>query len=388
MAMFLPLDAREMTPHVLPSSEVAASVRSRAIPPLPARASYWRWTLPIAAAIILGFGTLVSIRYIARPIGLLIVAVAIATALGPAVDALSRRMPRGLAIALLYVVLAAAAVGVAWILIPTILAQGQELVKRAPQLAEQARSWTERSDAALGIQVSVLFATAPERLSRLLVALPFRVFGVALDVLLVGFLSAYWIVGAPALKRFVLSLLPEHQRESSETTLRMIGQSMGGYVRGSAINAVIMGALAWLGLTLIGVPYALMLGTITLLLEPIPFIGPILGAVPVIVVAFLQSPSLAVIALGLYVALQQIEGQLLTPNIMRRQTDMPQTLVIFAVLAGGAIGGLLGILAAIPLVAALRVVALRVVAPAIRRGTGAAPAPPAADERHDVRAPA
>ena len=335
------------------------------------RTAYWRWTLPIAAAIVLGFGTLVSIRYIARPIGLLIVAVAIATALEPTVDALARRMRRGLAIALVYLLLAAAAAGVAWILVPTILAQGQELVRRAPQIAEQARQWTERSDAALGIQISVLFASAPERLSRLLVSLPLRVFGVALDVLLVGFLSAYWIVGAPALKRFVLSLLPEHQRASSDTTLRMIGQSMGGYVRGSAINAVIMGALAWLGLTLIGVPYALMLGTITLLLEPIPILGPILAAIPVIVVAFLQSPSLALIALGLYVALQQIEGQLLTPNIMRRQTDMPQTLVIFAVLAGGALGGLLGILAAIPLVAALRVVVVRVVAPAIRRGTGA-----------------
>ena len=377
MAVFLPLVTCKMLKHVLPSLEQALPTAQSPASPPPARAAYWRWTVPIAAAIILGFGTLVSIRYIARPIAMLIVAVAIATALEPVVDALSRRMRRGLAIALVYLLLTAAAVGVAWILIPTILAQGEELVKRAPQLAEQARRWTERSDAALGIQISVLFATAPERLSRLLVALPLRVFRVALDVLLVGFLSAYWIVGAPALKRFVLSLLPEHQRASSETTLRMIGQSMGGYVRGSAINAVIMGALAWLGLMLIGVPYALMLGTITLLLEPIPILGPILAAVPVIVVAYLQSPSLALVALGLYVALQQIEGQVLTPNIMRRQTDMPQTLVIFAVLAGGAIGGLLGILAAIPLVAALRVIVIRVVAPAIRRGTGALPAPPA-----------
>ena len=72
---------------------------------------------------------------------------------------------------------------------------------------------------------------------------------------------------------------------------------------------------------------------------------------------------------------------------MRRQTDMPQTLIIFAVLAGGVIGGLLGIFAAIPLVAALRVVAIRVVAPAIRRGTGAAPAPSPTEERGGGRPP-
>ena len=83
-------------------------------------------------------------------------------------------MPRGLAIALVYLLLAAAAAGMAWILIPTILAQRHELVRRTPQLAEQTRVWTERSDAAWGIQISALFATAPERLSRMLVALARR----------------------------------------------------------------------------------------------------------------------------------------------------------------------------------------------------------------------
>jgi predicted PurR-regulated permease PerM len=108
----------------------------------------------------------------------------------------------------------------------------------------------------------------------------------------------------------------------------------------------------------------------------VPLIGPIIVAVPVVLVAFLQSPSLALFALLLYIALQQIEGQLLTPLIMRQQTDVPQTLVIFAVVAGGAIGGLLGVLVSIPLAAALRVFALEVVVPVVRRWTGADANPP------------
>lgn len=342
------------------------------------RAMAWQATLPMAAAIVLGFGALVGVRYVARPIALLIIAVAIAEALVPVVAALSRRLPRGLAIGLVYLVLVSAAAGVLWIVVPALVAQGQELVRRAPQLAEQAREWTDRGDQALGIQLSVLFATAPQWLSGVLVRLPLQVAGGLLDVLLVGFLSAYWLVGAPALQRFALSLLPSHRREAAGGTLRAMGEAMGGYVRGAAINALVMGLLAWAGLAVIGVPYALTLGVITLLLEPIPVLGPLLAAVPVVVVAFLQSPSLALVALGLYVVLQQVEGHVLTPNIMRRQTDMPQTLVIFALLAGGAVGGLLGVLAAIPAAAGLRVLVLRVVAPAIRRATGAAPSPEAA----------
>ena len=340
------------------------------------RAMAWQATLPLAAAIVLGVGALVSVRYVARPIALLIIAVAIAEALAPVVAALSRRVPRALAIGAVYLTLVAAAAGILGIVVPTLIGQGEELVRRAPQLAEQARAWTERSDRALGIQLSTLFATAPAWLSGVVVRLPLQVAGVLLDVLLVGFLSAYWLVGAPALERFALSLLPAHRRVAATDTLRAVGQAMGGYVRGAAINAVVMGLLAWAGLAIIGVPYALTLGIITLLLEPIPFLGPLLAALPVVAVAYLQAPSLALLALGLYVVLQQVEGHVLTPNIMRRQTDMPQTLVILALLAGGAVGGLLGVLAAIPAAAGLRVLVIRVIAPALRRATGAErPAP-------------
>ena len=109
----------------------------------------------------------------------------------------------------------------------------------------------------------------------------------------------------------------------TRAVLREAGQAMGGYVRGAAINALAMGTLAYIALTLLGVNYALALSILTMLAEPIPIIGPIVAAVPVVAVALLQSPELALMALGVYVVLQQLESQLLTPNIMRSQTDMP-----------------------------------------------------------------
>ena len=330
----------------------------------------WRSTLPAAAALVLGLGLLFSVRLVARPLAYLVLAIAIAEALAPLVDRLAHRLPRSLAIAVVYLVLLALFGIIGWLTVPTIIAQGQELVARTPELIARVEQWIERGERVTGGQLAAVLAV-PSGLGPFLVSLPLRIFAAIVNVLLVVFLSIYWLVGSPALARFALSLLPEHRHAAATGVFHEMGQAMGGYVRGVAINAVVMGALAWVGFTLLGVDYALVLGMITMLGEPVPIIGPLVAGIPVIAIAFLQSPTTALVALGFYVVLQQVESQLLAPNIMRRQTDVPQTLVIFAVVAGGAIGGLLGVLVAIPLAAALRVLVMRVVVPVVRRWTGA-----------------
>lgn len=331
----------------------------------------WRATLPLAAALVLGLGTLLVIRLIARPLAFLVIAIAIAEALAPPVAWLERWMKRSVAIALVYLILVALLVLAGWLIVPALIAQGQELALRAPALMEQVQLIVRRGDRITGGQLATVLGGMGQQLIGFVASLPFWLFRTLVDVLLVGFLSIYWLIGAPALERFALSLVAERRRDTASRVIEQMGRAMGGYVRGAAINAVVMGALAWLGLALIGVNYALTLGVLTMLGEPVPIIGPVIVAIPVVLVALLQSPTTALLALGLYVVLQQVEGQLLTPNIMRGQTDVPQTLVIFAIVAGGAIGGLLGVLVSIPLAAALRVFVLQVVVPVVRRWTGA-----------------
>lgn len=331
----------------------------------------WRSTLPAAAALVLGLGTLLCIWLAARPLAFLVIAISIAEALAPPVQWLSRWMKRGIAILLVFVVLIGFIGGIGWVVVPALFDQGQQFVSRAPELIGKISALVARWDRATGGQVASLLSTWFQSLAGYLVRLPLAVFSALLNVLLIGFLALYWLIGAPALQRFVLTMLPAHRQDKATKVLSATGQAMGGYVRGSAINAVIMGALAWVGLSLIGVNYAIVLGALTMLGEPIPTIGPILVAVPVVAVALLQSPSKALYALILYTVLEQVEGQLLTPNIMRQQTDIPQTLVIFAVVAGGALGGLLGVLTSIPLAAAVHVLVLQVVVPMVRRWTGA-----------------
>jgi predicted PurR-regulated permease PerM len=119
----------------------------------------------------------------------------------------------------------------------------------------------------------------------------------------------------------------------------------------------------------------------------VPIVGPILATIPIVGIALLTSPTTALAALIFWVVLQQIETYAIMPNIMSKQADIPPLLVLLAVFAGGGIGGILGALIAIPLSGALRVFILRVIAPGIRRWTGAidgdliGPPPPASAPR-------
>lgn len=336
------------------------------------RGASWRASLPIAMGIALGAGIIILVWLMAKALALLVVAIALAEGLEPIVQWLHRRnISRNLAIVLVYLALGAVAVGVGWLIAPVLADQMQELSRRAPELIDRAQKGLARWDQVTGGKIAGALTSAVGGIAGSALRLPMLAFGALVDMALVVFLSIYWLVGAPALKRFVLSLIPSARRARADGIMKEMGEAMGGYVRGVAINAVIMGALAWLGLWLIGVNYAVVLGVLTMLGEPIPYIGPIVVAIPVIGVALMQSTTKAIFALALYTALEQFEGHILTPNIMESQTDIPQALVIFAIAAGAALGGLLGVLAALPLAAAIRVFVLRVVAPVEREVVGA-----------------
>ncbi|HEY9428802.1 MAG TPA: AI-2E family transporter [Gemmatimonadaceae bacterium] len=336
------------------------------------RGASWRASLPIAMGIALGAGLIILVWLMARALALLVVAIAVAEGLEPIVQWLHRRnVSRNLAVVLVYFALGIVVAAVGWLIAPALAGQMQELSRRAPELLDRAQAGLAHWDEITGGRLAGAITSAAGGLAGNAIRLPMLVLGALVDMALVVFLSIYWLVVAPALKRFTLSLIPSARRARADGIMKEMGEAMGGYVRGVAINAVIMGALAWLGLWAIGIEYAVVLGVLTMLGEPIPYIGPIAVAIPVVGVALLQSTTKAILALALFTVLQQFEGHILTPNIMESQTDVPQALVIFAIAAGAALGGLLGVLAALPLAAAIRVFVLRVVAPTEREMVGA-----------------
>ncbi|MDP8922689.1 MAG: AI-2E family transporter [Chloroflexota bacterium] len=307
----------------------------------------------------------------AYPIGLLLAALILATAVAPIVDALERRMPRAVGTMLVYLALLIVVVGVGWLTIPRLVREARALVDEAPawitSLAAAVERWTSSANSGI-LDALQSWVT---RSAAWLVMLPFQITSALFELVIVIVMSAYLVISLPGLRRFTLSLVPEERRDEARDVLAEMGRTMGGFVRGTLIDAAaIVGVIVYVGLLLLGVPFTLVLALISAVGELVPTIGPIVAAIPAVAIALLDSPTQALLVLAFYVAVQQLETHLLLPLIMRNQADVPPTLAIFAVLAGGYALGVLGALIAIPVAGALRVLVVRVVAPYVRRRSG------------------
>ncbi len=333
--------------------------------------AWWRGAAIAGLALALAIGLLGLLWLLVRPLSMLLIAIVIAQALTPIVARCERWLPRGLAIVLAYVGLLLIGGGLGWLVLPPLVAEGQTLVINAPGLVFQFREWLHGIDAESADRVTAAVQVAITRFSNVLLSLPFMLLSSVINVILVFFLSLYWLVATPALCRFALSLFPIEHRPRAHRVMDAMGATMGGYIRATVINGVIIGMLTYVGLLVIGVEYTLVLAVLAGLGEFLPVVGPIIAALPAIMIALLESPQQAMVVTIFYIGLQQLESNLLVPFIMRQQADVPPLLSLFALLAGSSLGGLLGALIAIPLAGALRILVLRVLAPAEREWSGA-----------------
>lgn len=332
-----------------------------------------REVLILATALILAFGFLEVFRTLFYPLLLLLAAVVVATAVAPVAGWLERWLPRVAAVLAVYLLTLLVAAGIGWLIIPALVAQATLFVMAAPELLARGERLINRWDLPVDGQVTEVVLGRLDRFGGLLVALPLTLLSVSLDLFLVLGMSAYLVLAGPALLAFLRSLFPAERRDAVMDVLGAMGQTMGGYVRGTLLDGLIVAVITYVALRVIGVDFPLVLALIAFVGELIPVLGPILAGVPAVGIALTDSWATALVVLGFYVALQQFENYVLLPNIMRRQAEIPPLLTLFALLAGGAAAGIFGGLLAIPLSAALRVLMLRVLAPAIRRWMGAVP---------------
>jgi predicted PurR-regulated permease PerM len=350
-----------------------------------ARSWWWYATLG-AMALILGLGILAGVYLLARPIELLILGISLSAALNPATNWLDRWMPRALAVLLVFVLLAGIAVGLGWAVVPTMVSEGQMLAQQIPSLVDKAQTFFSQRLSISGGSVLSTIVSQLGTFGSLLVSLPVAASTAVLEILVVLAIAIYSLYLYPQMADFAGTLVPEEERETFLGTISAIGSAMGGYIRGIVYNGAAVGVFVYIGLTVIGVNFSLVLAILAGSFETIPSLGPTLSGIIITLFALLQSPTKALFALLFMIAMQQLENHILVPNIMRSQTTVSPLLVVFALVAGGSIGGLLGVLAAVPLIAGLRVFVVRVVAPAVRRVTGAPePKPPDREDGKDEK---
>jgi predicted PurR-regulated permease PerM len=345
-------------------------------------------TLWVAAGVALvAVAAILVLTHALGAVLLVFFAIILAEAIRPLVAQFERvHVPRPLGALVVYLALFVVAIGIGWLLFNPIVSQASELANQAPTYLAQAQTWFEdmqravlANDAlsqaltALGSEAIASLQSVAPALLQFPLTLVSGVFGVLLSIVLIVTMSVFWLMSADKLRAFVLDLLPEQAQAQGALLFSDLGRTLGGWVRGTLVAMLLIGAFTALGLVLLGVPYALLLGLLAGLLELIPYLGPwISGAIAVVVALVAVDPIKALEVVGLFFIVQLAEGNLIQPLVMSWAVRIDPLLVLVAVTLGAQVLGVVGALLAVPIAGVAQVITLRVVAPAIRHVAGRA----------------
>jgi predicted PurR-regulated permease PerM len=318
------------------------------------------------AAVCIAFA-LYLVYLLRKPISWVLIAIFLAVALAGPVNVLSRRMKRGLAIAVVYLGLLAVPIGIAALVVPPLVTQTNNLIQNLPHYAQDAQDFTQRNPTLRKLERDY---NITEKLQQQAQKLPGRI-GDAATVLgdiglgLVNSLFAVFTIlvltafllgsGATWVDR-ALDLRPPDEAARIRVALDHMARTVGGYVGGILAQATIAGFAAFIVLTILGVPFAAALAIIVFFADLIPLVGATLGAVLVaIVTLFADFPTATIVWAIFSIVYQQLENTLIQPQIQRRAVNVHPFVVLVAVLFGSTLLGVLGALVAIPVAASAQI---------------------------------
>jgi predicted PurR-regulated permease PerM len=326
-----------------------------------------RAILRVVVTVVASALALYLVYLLREPLGWLLIALFVAVAASGPVNLLSRRLPRGAAIAIVYVGIILAPFAIGAILIPPAVEQGVRLAKNLPSYVddlneafdenEQLRELndkydiTQKLDDAANDLVSDL-GNAAGLIADIGASLVSSIF--ALVTILV--MSMFMVSRGKAWRDAFLSFRPPHQADRIRRATDRIATAVGSYVGGALAQAAIAGVAAFLMLVILGVPSPLPLAVIVALLDLIPLVGATIGAVIVgVFTLFADFPTDTIVWVVFAVAYQQFENYVVQPRIQSRAVKLDPFVVVIAALFGGALLGIVGALLAIPSAAALQI---------------------------------
>jgi predicted PurR-regulated permease PerM len=311
---------------------------------------------------------LVWAMYHAREVLLLIyVAALVAIGLSPLVGSIERRgraltgnrVPRGIAILTIYLLVIAVLVGIGMLVVPPLAEQTRELWREGPRLLHQGQQWLiDRGVLGREITVREAVEQAPVGSGDVVGTVFGAVWGFiggVFGLLTILILAFYFLLDADQITAALIRLAPRRERARADAACRRVTTKVSAWLGGQLLLAGIIGSSAAVALWLMGVPYFFVLALISAVGEMIPIVGPLLAAIPAIGVAFSVSPALALGVAIFFLAQQQFENHVLVPKVMERQVGVSAVMVIIALLIGGSLLGILGAILAVPTAAILHV---------------------------------
>lgn len=301
----------------------------------------------------------------------LLTAVVIASSLEPATRWLGKyKIPRVPAVIIMYILIISMFVGVFYMFIPPVTTELSNFATSVPQYIDSINIFSADTDgggqlrnaqgivsglsdtfsiegAVSGVQktISRISGSAFQAIST--------IFGGVFSLILVIIISFYLAVQEKGIENFLRVISPVKHEEYVIDLWKRSQEKIGKWMQGQLLLGLLIGILVYLGLTVLGVKYALILAILAAIAELIPIFGPIIAAVPAVLLGFLDSVTLGLMVIGLYLIIQQFENHLIYPLVVRKVVGVPPLIVILALIIGGSLAGFLGVLLSAPIAAAI-----------------------------------
>jgi predicted PurR-regulated permease PerM len=327
-----------------------------------------RSILRVVTIVVIAALTLYLIYLLRKPIGWVLTATFIAIALSGPVNRLNRHMRRGFAVAIVYLVLILVPVGLAAAVVPPLVTQGTNLAEDLPHYARDVQDYVQKNkrlrklndkyDITGSLQkqadsVPNRIGDAAKVLSDIGLGLVNSIFALV-NILI---LSVFIVSGGRGWTEAAIKLRPEHERERLRRILDHTASAVGGYVQGALTIALIAGIQSFIVMELLGVPFAAPLAVLAGLASLIPLVGATAAAIVIgLVTLFNDFPTDTIIWAVWAVVYQQIENNIIQPQIQKRTVQVKPIIVLIAVLFGSTLLGIVGAIVAIPLAASLQIV--------------------------------
>jgi predicted PurR-regulated permease PerM len=316
----------------------------------------------LVAGGLLAYGLITGFLAAGSVVVLFFFALLLASALEPLVDQLrGNRLPfgRGASLLLVYAAFFAAVLVLGLLIVPGALNQVGDLTDALPAALQRAKEATlnlqpETLRTSLGAIIDAAIAAlkpGPAPGVGQVVSQAQAIGTIAGSALTILALVYFWMTERARLQRFVLSFLRPDQRAGTRQTWNAVELRLGNWVRGQLTLMAALAIMTGIAYSVLGLPSALLLALLAGIAEVVPIVGPAIGAVPAILVAVALKPDVLVFVIIAYVVIQVIEGNILVPIVMRNAIGVSPLLIILSLLVGTAVGGFLGALVAVPVIA-------------------------------------
>jgi predicted PurR-regulated permease PerM len=325
------------------------------------------WATLVLASLVFCFWLLYRFYQV---IFILFIASVMGTVIRPIVNWLYQRgVPRMAAVILVYLLLFVLLAGFLWLLFPLIFEQSSTLAKDVPGSYQNLRSGMVDGGNPLLVPVGQLLPSTLPSLTPQIVpqtgeqvvasagqVLEYltRTARASFTVIIILVMTLYWTLDGPRIMKALLLLIPQERRESIGELISAMESKIGLYLAGQGVLCLVIGIMALVAYLLIGLPNALVLALIAGVLEAVPMIGPLLGAIPAALVALSIAPDRLIWVIVATVVIQQLENTLLVPRIMKKAVGVNPFVTLLALFAFSTLFGLAGALMAIPIAAMIQ----------------------------------